>query len=345
MTNDVPGGNTFSLLGNGDGTFQTGFLTLQPCCGDYATGDFNKDGLPDLVQVNPSQSRVSFYLGLGAGSFFYDGFVNTGLPAGSGKLAVADLNRDGNADVVLNQGLGAISVILGNGDGTFRAPIVSSAPNGSLPFAIADVNGDGIPDAVLGGLNQVAVLLGKGDGTFGAAISTTVSGMVTALATGDFNGDGKADVLAVTNGTAIVLLSNGDGTLSSTSSAAIGGSPTAVALADFNQDGKLDAAIAVQGGVTVLLNSSTQTFGYIDLPTDGSTVAGAVTVTGWALGIPAVTNVAVWREPVAGETATANGLIFVSNALFLPHVRPDVAAAHPGYPNNDYGWGHSGVDE
>lgn len=82
-------------------------------------------------------------------------------------------------------------------------------------------------------------------------------------------------------------------------------------------------------------------FGLIETPANNSTnLAGAVAVTGWALSLTGVANVAVWREPISGETPQSNGLVFVGNATIVPGARPDVAAAYPNYPNaSSAGWG------
>jgi hypothetical protein len=91
-------------------------------------------------------------------------------------------------------------------------------------------------------------------------------------------------------------------------------------------------------------------FGVIDTPTNGSTgLSGAINFTGWALSRITVAQVAMCREPVNGEAASTDphcllnssptGLVYLGNAVFVPGVRPDVAAAFPGYPNNNWGWG------
>ena len=89
----------------------------------------------------------------------------------------------------------------------------------------------------------------------------------------------------------------------------------------------------------------TAPFGHIDTPTNDSVgLAGAISLTGWALSSPAVTNVGLWRETVTGETACVTQpdgecLVFLNNAFILPGVRPDVAQTYPGYPYNTAGWG------
>lgn len=85
--------------------------------------------------------------------------------------------------------------------------------------------------------------------------------------------------------------------------------------------------------------TSTAPFGSFDTPANNSTGAGAVNVTGWALSQPAISTVGIYREPISGETPGSNGLVFLSNAALVPGARPDVAAAYPGFPNNNWGWG------
>jgi trimeric autotransporter adhesin len=91
-------------------------------------------------------------------------------------------------------------------------------------------------------------------------------------------------------------------------------------------------------------------FGHIDTPINGSiNQAGAINFTGWALSHSTVAQVALCREPVAGEgiatdphcllSSAPTGLVYLGSAVLVPGVRPDVAAAYPGYPNNNWGWG------
>ena len=83
-------------------------------------------------------------------------------------------------------------------------------------------------------------------------------------------------------------------------------------------------------------------FGSFDTPVNNTTgVAGAIPVTGWALDAVQATNVGIWREPVTGETAQSNGLVFIGNAVFVAGARPDVQVTYPNAPfNNRAGWGY-----
>src|SRR2546421_6004093 len=166
-------------------------------------------------------------------------------------VAVADFNGDGRADVaVANIGANTVSVLLGNGDGTFQAP--QSYPTWSDPesIAVGDFNGDGKLDMAVASditASKVSVLLGNGDGTFQPAQFFPVAGDNSeSVLTADFNGDGKLD-LAVANAHSnniSVLLGNGDGTFQAARTFTVGRGPEFVAVGDFNGDGQLDLAAA-----------------------------------------------------------------------------------------------------
>jgi sugar lactone lactonase YvrE len=228
--------------------------------------DLNGDGIPDLVVNNV------VYLGNANGTYTALSPLSV---TGSGPMVVADLNGDGIPDLVLAMyASSTVSILLGNGDGTFAAPLVANLPPNVTDvsqFLTADFNGDGITDlAVVDTYDSaLAILLGNGDGTF--TIGTNPPFLVdpSSVATGDFNGDGKADLaVADSHSDAIaILLGNGDGTFTAASSTAHSGTQDAqVAAADFNGDGKLDLAVAAGGNsgtaesVTILTGNGDGTF-------------------------------------------------------------------------------------
>jgi hypothetical protein len=196
----------------------------------------------------------------------------TGINPGS-VAAVADFNGDGKLDIVTVNN-GTLTLLLGNGDGTFMTGVSSVTSFSPGAVVVGDFNGDGKADlAVSSGVSDaLVVLLGNGDGTFTesspSAIVDTTSG-IGPIVVGDFNGDGKSDV-AVTNQrrmagipyTVSVGLGNGDGTFTAAPNAFEINAPADIATGDFNGDGKLDVVVADSGSdlVRVLLGNGDGTF-------------------------------------------------------------------------------------
>ncbi|HKA08240.1 MAG TPA: FG-GAP-like repeat-containing protein, partial [Gemmataceae bacterium] len=184
-------------------------------------------------------------------------------------VVAADFNNDTVPDLaVVSFDSSTVSVLLGNGDGTFQPAQTSATGAGPVSAAVGDFNRDGKLDLATAnqGGDNVSVLLGNGNGTFQAPININIGSAPTSVAVGDFNGDGKLDLGVVSNaedpfyytpiGEANVLLGIGDGSFSAPITTSLGsGYHTSGAVADFNGDGKLDlaAANADYGEVEVLL--------------------------------------------------------------------------------------------
>ncbi|HLJ96792.1 MAG TPA: VCBS repeat-containing protein, partial [Gemmataceae bacterium] len=200
------------LLGNGDGTFQAAQpIAIQPSDSRPAfvvVGDWNHDGNVDLAVASAESGTLTILLGKGDGTFQVGRTYMVG--AGLTALAVADLNGDGQLDVVAaNTGTflvsGKLTVFLGKGDGTFQPghtyPI---APRPyTLSVAIGDFNHDGIADVVLADGSGARIFLGNGDGTLQAA-QVYAAGSGGDLVVADWNGDGLPD-LALSNSATILL--------------------------------------------------------------------------------------------------------------------------------------------
>ncbi len=191
-------------------------------------------------------------------------------PVGSNPqcVAIADLNGDGKQDLVTaNYGSDTVSVLLGNGDGTFAGQQTFAVASGPVSVAIADLNGDGKQDLVTTNYNSsgtVSVLLGNGNGTFQTRQTFAVGRYPFSVAIADLNGDGKQDLAAANAGsnTVSVLLGNGDGTFAAQQTFAVGTGPLSVAIADLNGDGRQDLVTANSGSntVSVLLGNGDGTF-------------------------------------------------------------------------------------
>lgn len=266
----------YVLPGRGDGTFGQAIATTAPVSVlgflDYlrlGIGDFNGDGLLDIVflsfdvaaaATSPISGSLYVMLGHNDGTFGAAQLVPNVTGA---SVSIGDFNKDGKVDLVVSSPAnltlqavsgkpptaGPVTILLGNGDGTFRAGASYNLTFGPGPVTVGDVNGDGIQDLVVNGLGGgLAVLTGKGDGTFAQSYSQTVlgNGSVGLPVLAAFRGTRTPDIALpmafCCQGSVDFLPGNGDGTFASLAQVSTGIASTSVVAGDFDGDGRPDLA-------------------------------------------------------------------------------------------------------
>jgi hypothetical protein len=275
-------------------SFSTQSYPTNGTAGQIIAADFNGDHIPDIATVNGDTNTVSILINNGDGTFRPHLDFATG--PGPNGLAAVDWNKDGKMDLVVSNGGAAsashsVSILLGNGDGTFQPQHdIIGAPHANS-IAVGDFNGDGNPDIATSSnspVNAVLVTLGNGrGGMLGLFQDTGNIGinprppndnafLLTKIVRADFNHDGKDDLyyieccntfVIVPLGAFGVLVSNGDGSFSDHPISGPIIPPTDLIAVDINQDGLTDAIMPFDGchepctGVSVAINKGDGTFG------------------------------------------------------------------------------------
>lgn len=235
VASNAGGSSVTVLLGNGAGAFPTSIPCSTGASGTnpvgIGVGDFNVDITPDIAVADDAGITII----LGSLTVAADGSTTFSCLApqapytvgfDSPSIEVKDLNGDGVQDIaVTNYSTGTVSVLLGNGDGTFHLKNSYSTDPHPVALASADFNGDGIPDLVVsdgsstGGMN-LFVLLGVGDGSFGTPLGYATDPSLSGVAAAVFVQNGQADVAAVSSSTGnLNILLNGYPTLTITGGA------------------------------------------------------------------------------------------------------------------------------
>jgi hypothetical protein len=302
----------FASLASFSQSFSTKSYPVGAGPAQLIVADFNGDHIPDLATVNLSANTVSILINNGDGTFRPQLEFATG-PAPL-ALAAVDWNKDGKMDLaVVSTGADTahkVSILLGNGDGTFQAHRdIPGAPNAGT-IAVGDFNHDGNPDIATGtNFPENAVYVSLGDGKGGVVAQKITSGigigpqpppdsntfLLSKIATADFNRDGKDDLyyvqccdtfVIVQQGAFGVLVSNGDGTFTDHVISGPSIPPTDLIVVDINQDGLSDAIMPFDGchepctGVSVAINNGDGTFRggagfFVSVENPGFLVGGA----------------------------------------------------------------------
>jgi hypothetical protein len=253
-------GNTVNVMfGKGDGTFSSPVSTSlslgNQSLTSLAAGDFNHDKKMDLVAAT-SGNEILILLSNGDGTF--QSPITAGK--GQGPIVIADLNGDGNLDLVTENpsGNAGATVLLGDGTGHFPTQHSYFANAFSPIIAVSDLNGDGHPDLALldNSHHVVSILLNKGNGSFtvGKTYSTGGRGG-SGLVAADLNGDKKADLAFGGAGGIAVLAGNGDGTFKGNFALPATGQ---IRAGEFNSDRKPDLLLSPSNGL--LLGNGNGTF-------------------------------------------------------------------------------------
>ncbi len=277
------------LFGNKDGTFQTPWAAYGSAAtySSIVAGDYTGDGKPDIATVPYYFTGQVFTILANNGDGTFGAGENITLPPGSvtslpdaNAVVSSDLDGDGILDLAVGTSKG-VTIYLGKGDGTFKAP----SPYGSYccasatAIAAADFNHDGITDlAVVGYAGTLTIFQGTGNGSFSQLAAYTVGNYPDAIAWGDFNGDGNIDLLIGNGGddTLSILLGNPNGTFQPATTIHSNAVPSAVGIPlpynssskgvssvgvyDFNRDGKADLLVSTGSAFAVLLGNGDGTF-------------------------------------------------------------------------------------
>ena len=260
------------LLGNGKGQFASApgspiSVDSNPHPHGIAVADFNGDRKLDIAIDSWAENKVLVIFGKGDGAFQTPGVKFDVGRMPYQRLRAADVNEDGNADIITsNFESSSVSVLLADGHGSFTRKDFPVAPD---PFgiALADFNGDRHLDIAIGhysgqgtdpSKNALSVLLGDGKGNFALAKGSPFSTghYPGTLAAGDLNGDGIADIVVPNyeDGTLTVYLGGQAGiTLAAYSPIRVGHSPHGVVVADLNHDSKGDIIVAEEEDNDVLV--------------------------------------------------------------------------------------------
>lgn len=255
------------LFGDGSGANWESVAVLSEYGQAAAGGDFDGDGLADLVSISAGldSGTVRTLLSRPQRTFEVRTLRLRELHGNSHFAEAGDFNRDGRLDVVvgIRNGIHQMVLLEGHGDGTFTArPMPAPASLWVSSLDVADANDDGLLDVLVGGHDIIAVYRGVGDGTF--VVSQLPQYLVTHYACrfGDATGDGTLDIVSSQSHAIATWPGLGDGSFADPTLSVFDGALTSVHLADVNDDGYLDVVgMGEMGGLVTALGDGTGAFG------------------------------------------------------------------------------------
>lgn len=217
-----------------------------------ASSDLNNDDYIDIATINEDASDVRVLLNRAQADGQFYPFLTPTNPVGAvpSPNDSVDMNGDGQIDIVTcNANGGNVSVLFGNGDGTFQPRTDYAMGSGPHGLAIFDADGDGDMDVATANTssNNCGIRLNNGNGTLGALVNFEGGGNGEyALGAGDMNNDGIFDLVvgAIGSQQVIVHLGNGNGTFAAQPAHGAGGQVWMLVLGDMNGDGNLDVTTA-----------------------------------------------------------------------------------------------------
>ncbi|WP_263367852.1 Ig-like domain repeat protein [Edaphobacter bradus] len=312
VVTDQTAKNVTVFLGKGDGTFQAGNVvaTTSKNANDIVVGDFNQDGKDDIAFATATAAAGSnlsdLYVALGNGDGTFQGATKVASQIGE-FLTSGDLNADGIPDVVSTTITGSthigpwMFVLLGNGTGSFQAPVKYTSDIPSDP-SLTDVNGDGKPDIIAGGSYGALVYLGNGDGTFQAYNEPVIGGfsLTYAVSAGDFNNDGNADLSGTDASSPRAAVSLSEVSQNGNSGALAG-------VAVFPLGSGIHNVDASYSGDSIYLPSVSSTVALMAAPTPTTLALGVSPVTATLSGQAVTLTATLSPYTVGPPTTTTNG--------------------------------------
>jgi uncharacterized protein (TIGR03437 family) len=287
------GGNVAIFFGKGDGTFTVGPTSSAGTAPvSLVAADFNGDGKLDLAVANQQSGGISVMLGNGDGTFqtpvpylLADYTAACGFSCYPGSLVAMDFTGDGHPDIaVLDQGKATVSILINNGNGTFKAAVAYPAGQGTISYlASLDLNGDGKPDLIVAnmgnpGTSALSFLFGNGNGTFQAPVLYAIGASPEYFGIQPASNGAVILTVDAVAGNPDVLVVGSNGVAGSGQMYIVPQPPTGIAAGDINGDGLPDIAVA-NGVVSVLLRNPSAAFNPpVNYPLQSGSAAAAVAV-------------------------------------------------------------------